>query len=149
MHEILARLRLAEHHGGQADIMTYVTVANDTGSNRQTVLDIDLTALGTLPTYRGWMLPAMIYTAGGAVIREQIVLEIQMITQDGKELTPWISEECVVVHVQPNIHTYRLSGQQMRNYLYFATSPGNISLYIAQKKKRDCSSAPCCLGFWG
>jgi hypothetical protein len=105
------------------------------------VLDTDLTTLGT-PTYLGWKYPATIYTAGGIVVREQIEIEVKVVTQDGKELTPWMLERCVVVPVQPGIPTYRLSDQGMRDYLYFAIAPGNVSLYIAQKKNGIVSQLP-------
>lgn len=51
-------------------------------------------------------------------------------------MTPWYSEDATIVPAAMVAagHTHRLSGSGMRNYLYFATAPGNQTLFVSQKK---------------
>ena len=77
------------------------------------------------------MLP--IGTANGVAFRSQIIIEMQIIKADGTTITPWFREIAVVTPLQQGLQ-YRLSGNAMRNHLYFATALGNTNLFVAVKK---------------
>jgi hypothetical protein len=81
-------------------------------------------------------------TANGIIAREQIILEVQLLKADGSALSPWIDEMGVITPVQPGTQQYRLSGNAMRNFLYFGTAPGNTQLYVAEKKNGLVSQLP-------
>ena len=87
-------------------------------------------------------MPVQVNTAAGVVVRSRIILEVQLVTASGEELTPWLIEECTVCPVQQGIPTFRLSGNKMRQHLYFATAPGNTSPYVAQKKSGIVTQLP-------
>ncbi|KAI9740414.1 MAG: hypothetical protein M1834_004994 [Cirrosporium novae-zelandiae] len=97
-----------------------------------TMFETDLAAVGIFPMYSGWMLPFEIDTANGSVWRDRILVEIQIVTATGDTLTPWFFEECAVIPTVPGTVQGRLSGFKMRNYLYFATAPGNGSFSLNQ-----------------
>ncbi|EGC47208.1 conserved hypothetical protein [Histoplasma capsulatum var. duboisii H88] len=105
---------------------------NDTGSNALTVFDTDLVALAIPPTYMGFGGNTQITTAGGSVIRQQITVEIQLLDSQGNAVSDWILEEGIVTPAV--IGGVRLSGDCIRQSLYFATAPGNQHLYVAEKK---------------
>ena len=56
-------------------------------------------------------------------------------------LTPWFPEVAVETPIQPGTQ-YRLSGNAMRNHLYFATAPGNANLFVADKKNGITTQLP-------
>ena len=115
---------------------------NDTGSNVQTIFPTDLAALGyDQLTYQGLLGPLCIETANGVVFQEVIVIEMQIVKADGTAITPWFSENAVITPLQAGIQD-RLSGNAMRNHLYFATTPGNASLFVAEKKNGIITQLP-------
>lgn len=61
-----------------------------------------------------------------------MVVDMQILTSTFVELTPWFREFAVIMPDTPG--AVRLSGDAMRDYLFFATAPGNHYLYVAQKK---------------
>ncbi|EGE07551.1 hypothetical protein TEQG_06465 [Trichophyton equinum CBS 127.97] len=107
---------------------------NDTGSDLLIVFDTDLIILGIPPTYMGFGPPIGIVTAGGSVR-----VEIQLLNFQSEPIPGWTFEEAVVVLSSEG--AVRLSGNGMRQCLYFATAPGNTQLYVSQKKKWDCPAA--------
>ncbi|KAF1812634.1 hypothetical protein P152DRAFT_458451 [Eremomyces bilateralis CBS 781.70] len=127
--------------GGDPSITTAVEIMNDTGSNIQTVLLIDLAALQYNPlTYLGDLGAYPIETANGIAYWQQIMIEMQIIKLDGTSITGWFEE---VAAIFPGTGAqYRLSGDAMRNHLYFATAPGNATLFVAVKKNGLMSQLP-------
>ncbi|OAL75712.1 hypothetical protein A7D00_1312 [Trichophyton violaceum] len=109
-----------------------VTLLNDTGSNTMTVFDTDITALGIPPTYMGYGADVLITTAGGTLRRRQISVEIQLLDLQGNAVSDWILEAGIVTPATAGVT--RLSGNGIRQSLYFATAPGNQHLYVAEKK---------------
>ena len=108
-------------------------IANDTGFNIQTIFTTDLAALQHNPaTYYSLAGTININTANGLVQRSTIDIEMQIIKADGTALTGWFRERAVIT--PPGGSLYRLSGSEIRNHLYFATTPGNATLYVAAKK---------------
>jgi len=115
---------------------------NDTGSNIQTIFPTDLAVLRYDPaTYQGNLGTLSIATAGGVVYREKIVIEMQITKADGTAITPWFRESAVVTPLQSGIQ-HRLSGNVMRDHLYFATAPGNANLFVAEKKNGITTQLP-------
>lgn len=70
----------------------------------------------------------------------QIVVEVQIVNLQGETITPWFVEVAIIVPDEQGL--VRLSGQGMRNHLYFATAPGNGMLYVAKKKNGVVSQLP-------
>ncbi|KAK9319578.1 hypothetical protein V1517DRAFT_348948 [Lipomyces orientalis] len=140
---IFAKFRLPAVYGGQANIILDVSIANDTGSDRQTIFATDLAFLDYNPyTYTGRLGPIFMSTASGGIYRKQIFIEMQISRADGTAVSPWFAEIAVITPAQPGVPQYRLSGNAMRNFLYFATSPGNTTLYVAEKKNGIISQLP-------
>jgi len=143
MHGIFARFRLMAMFGGDPNVTLPVVIANDTGSNVQTVFTSDLASLNYDPnTYRGLVEPAMVTTAGGVVVREQILIEMQLARADGTAASPWFPELAVITPITPEVQQARLSGEGIRKLFYFATAPGNETLYVAMKKGGIVSQLP-------
>ncbi len=63
---------------------------------------------------------------------------MKMMKGDGTALTPWFLEQAG----SPQDFPPRLSGNVMRNHIYFATAPGNATLFVAQKKNGIVSQLP-------
>ena len=115
---------------------------NDTGSSVQTIFPTDLVALRYNElTYRGNLGPVDIGTVNGVISRKRLVIEIQILKADGTTITPWFRENAAITIPQPGIQ-YRLSGKAMRDYLYFATAPGNTNLFVAEKKSGIMTQLP-------
>jgi hypothetical protein len=115
---------------------------NDTGCSIQTLLSTDLAALGyNQLTYRGHRGTTELRTANGVIRRRRIVIETQIITEDGTTITPWFTQNAVILPLQSGVQ-YRLSGRAIRNHLYFATAPGNTNLFVAQKKNSIVTQLP-------
>jgi hypothetical protein len=55
-------------------------------------------------------------------------------------MTPWFVENFVIRDDSPNVSL--LSGREMRNWLYFATAPGNQELFVSVKKNGIMSKLP-------
>ncbi|PLN83983.1 hypothetical protein BDW42DRAFT_191967 [Aspergillus taichungensis] len=141
MHEIFARVRLIADFGGSSHLYVSVRIANDTGSNVQSIFDTDLTRLQYDPhTYLGTHGQVPLTTASGIIFREQIVIELQIVDSQGEEISPWFAEVAVIIPEELGV--VRLSGGAMRNQLYFATAPGNDTLYISRKKNGVVSQLP-------
>ncbi|KAM5441464.1 hypothetical protein MferCBS31731_003535 [Microsporum ferrugineum] len=128
-HEIFARIKPIFSPPSSS---INVTMLNDTGSNMLTVFDTDLIALAIPPTYAGFGSYVSMSTAGGQVQRQHIVVEVQLLDSQGNPVSDWILEHGIVTPA--TLGTSRLSGDGMRQHLYFATAPGNTHLYVAEKK---------------
>ncbi|KAI9771845.1 MAG: hypothetical protein M1840_001615 [Geoglossum simile] len=116
MHGIFARFRLMAVYGGDPNVTIPVIIANDTGSNAQTIFTTDLTHLGYDPnTYQCGLHPAIITTANGVVVRQQIYIEVQVCRVDGTAASPWFPELAVITPVSPGVEQTRLSGEHIRN----------------------------------
>jgi hypothetical protein len=139
----LANFRLTAIFGGNPNVTFPVVIANDTGSNAQTVFTSDLASLNYDPnTYQGHAEPVAITTANGVVVREQIWIEVQLMRADGTAASPWFPELAVITPITPGIQQTRLSGEAIRHVFYFATAPGNETLYMAMKKNGIVSQLP-------
>ena len=115
---------------------------NDTGCTLQTLFSADLTALGYSPlTYWGHRGTADITTGNGGIRRRVIVIETQITKADGTAITPWFTEDAMILPLQSGVQ-YRLSGSETRNHLFFATAPGNANLFVAQKKSGIVTQLP-------
>jgi hypothetical protein len=115
---------------------------NDTGSSIQTLLSTDLAALGyNRLTYRGHRGVTDLRTTNGVIRRRRIMIETQIIMEDGTAITPWFIQPAVVLPLQSGVQ-YRLSGRAIRDHLYFATAPGNANLFVAQKKNGIVTQLP-------
>ncbi|EGD85244.1 hypothetical protein H112_08975 [Trichophyton rubrum D6] len=138
-HEIFARIRPVPGLLSPAFSID-VTLLNDTGSNTMTVFDTDITALGIPPTYMGYGADVLITTAGGTLRRRQISVEIQLLDLQGNAVSDWILEAGIVTPATAGVT--RLSGNGIRQSLYFATAPGNQHLYVAEKKNSIIKQPP-------
>jgi len=134
-------MRLPSGVGGNDNVVLPMGILNDTGSNLQTVFDIDLVLLGYNPqTYQGNMGQLYIQTAVGVVARQCILVEMQLRNLDGTPASDWFVENGVITPFGPT--QTRLSGSGLRSSLYFATAPGNQILYVAQKKNGIVTQLP-------
>ncbi|KAK2785657.1 hypothetical protein FQN52_008345 [Onygenales sp. PD_12] len=109
-----------------------ITMVNDTGSNAFTVFDTDVVALGIPQNYMGFGINVPVTTPTGIVWRQQINVEIQLLDAQGNPVSDWIFDRGIVTPAAPGVS--RLSGDGIRQSLYFATAPGNQHLYVAEKK---------------
>ncbi len=143
LKQIFARFRLVAAFGGNPNITTNVSIANDTGSDTQTIFSTDLNNLNYNPnTYQGRFGVVGVATPNGVMFREQIMIEIQLMSANGTLISPWFQENALVTPVQPAGTQCRLSGNAMRNHLFFATAPGNNTLFVAEKKNGIVSQLP-------
>lgn len=126
IYQLHASIRLSGVQGGPS---LRIDITNDTGSSVQTVLPQDVEYLNYDPDVHGGGF-AGINTAAGVVHRQRLYLDMQIVDTDGRPFTSWYQQLAVV----GDPHSLRLSGEGMRNHLYFATSPGNAVLYVAVKK---------------
>ncbi|KAI9759186.1 MAG: hypothetical protein M1840_003506 [Geoglossum simile] len=141
--QIFARFRLMAAYGGDPNVTFPVVIANDTGSNIQTVFTSDLAQLNYDPNaYQCPMGPTTITTASGVVVRQRIYIEVQLSRQDGTAASDWFIEMAVVTPIMPGVEQTRLSGRRIRDHFYFATAPGNATLYVAIKKNGIVSQLP-------
>lgn len=122
---------------------------NDTGSNVQSLRRSDWNALKT-PDASPTM--AQMLTAGGMRDVYNVFLEIRIVKPEVKKnaqnqevltgkhvpLTPWYVEMLRLVEDNDSL----LSGETMRNHLYFATAPGNDKLYVSQRKNAIVEGLP-------
>ena len=105
------------------------------------MFDTDLVALGYNPqTYLGNIGQSYIETANGVVTRQRIMIEMQLKKPDWTPASDWFVERGVITPFGPT--QIRLSGLELRSHLYFATAPGNQSLYVAQKKNGIVTQLP-------
>ena len=130
-------------YGGDPNVTLPVIIANDTGSNVQTVFTPDLAQLNYNPnTYQCPLAPTTITTASGVVVRQQIYIEVQLSRVDGTAASPWFAESAIITPITPGVEQTRLSGGRIRNFFYFATAPGNATPYVAMKKNGIVSQLP-------
>lgn len=130
----MPRSEFPPQYGGDANLTHPILVCNDTGSNVLTIFMSDLLALRFditlhLQAVQGSI---QINTANGWALQTLMFVEMQILTSAFVPLTPWFEESAIVKANSPG--DARLSGSAMRNYLFFATAPGNAHLYVAQTK---------------
>lgn len=130
--KMAALVRLLPPFGGDPNLVRMITFINDTGSSFLSLDPYDLLALGHIPYYAGNLGLTDLLTANGTVQRPIVMVEMQLLDVDGNPVSDWFVEHAVRAPLFAG--TERLSGQGMRNFLYFGTAPGNGSLYIAEKK---------------
>lgn len=139
---MFARFRLPAVFGGNQNNTLNVSIINDTGSELQTIFPTDLAALHYNPgTYLGTIGNWPVDTANGTVVRTWIQIEMRIIKADGTAITPWFPEIGVITPLHGGTQ-YRLSGKAMRAHLYFATAPGNATLFVAEKKNGIVTQLP-------
>jgi hypothetical protein len=119
---------------------------NDTGSGLLHLYDTDLTAMGiNRNNYTAWGQPVRLWTASGVTQKQTLFVEVQLQRREqGGVVTPvadWFREHSSV-STPSSSRNYILSGLGMRNHFFFATSPGNNTLYVAQKKNGLMSMLP-------
>lgn len=131
--KIPARIRLPTF----PNTTTAISIANDTGSNVQTIHVADLFSLPYHPDTTSTEL-VQLHTPVGRALRFMLDIEIQITKLDGVALTDWFPERAIIG--PPG--SRRLSGDAMRNHLYFATAPGNTTLYISANKHGLTSQLP-------
>ncbi|KAJ5590858.1 hypothetical protein N7450_004830 [Penicillium hetheringtonii] len=129
--------------GGDPNLTRPFLVSNDTGSTLLTVFLSDLVALNFDSTLHNDALEGYhaIATASGQTFEPLMTVEMQIVSPTFEGLTPWFEEIAVIKEDTPGIT--RLSGANMRRYLYFATRPGNRRLYVSQKKAGLMRILPC------
>ncbi|CDM33553.1 hypothetical protein DTO013E5_7406 [Penicillium roqueforti] len=134
MHQLHAQIRISPRYGGIGNLTRPFLVCNDTGSNVLTLFSSDLQALQfNMVLHIGAMRGVVqVTTANGPAFQHSMVIDMQILTSAFVPLTPWFEERAIVKPDSPG--DVRLSGKAMRDYLFFATSPGNAHLYVAQKK---------------
>lgn len=136
----MVEFRCRASDGGDEKVIRRAPTLNDTGSNVQGIHRSDWNAIkapGMVPQ------PGMVISATGGGPVENVFLDIRIVKPEvrkdahGREvkhyipLTTWFREMLVLT----NDDNMLLSGERMRNYLYFATAPGNDRLLISQKKQ--------------
>jgi hypothetical protein len=85
-------VRLTPELGGDGTIHR-ITVLNDTGSGIMTLLSTDLSQLGNLQAYTGWLAPTGVTDASGrrAVFRT-LNIQVQLVRNDNTPWGDWILE---------------------------------------------------------
>ncbi|OAA62851.1 hypothetical protein SPI_04391 [Niveomyces insectorum RCEF 264] len=123
MHLMTANVRIAGHD----ENVVQICFGNSTGSSIQTLHEQDLVQLPGVPFRSEY-----VATAAGLAPFRTCGIEMQITRNDpGRSaLTRWYKETALVNHDR----TARLSGNGMRNHLYFATTPGNAVLYVGDSK---------------
>jgi hypothetical protein len=139
--QIYAFFRLIPEYGGDPSVYIPVAVANDTGSDIQTVFQSDLAGMHyDLGTYMGRIGMGRINTPNGVMFRERILIQIKLVDSSGAELTRWFVDTAAITPNMPGL--LRLSGIAMRHHLYFATAPGNEDLYVAVQRNGITTQLP-------
>lgn len=85
---------------------------NDAGSDALAVFDTDLLALAIPSDYGGFGLNVPVATAAGTAMRQQIVVELQLLDTQGNPVSEWILENGIVL--LGNIGVCRLSGDGLK-----------------------------------
>ena len=127
-------MRIPLQYGGDPALTRLFLVCNDTGSDVLTVFRSDLAMLQFDPARHGGALQGsqLLDTPIGFVPGTFLEVEMQVLTSSLVELTPCFVEMAVIK--ADSMGAARLSGQRMRQYLFFGTAPGNDRLYVAQEK---------------
>ena len=130
--QIRMLLRLIPALGG--DGTTYgITVMNDTGSDMLTLVTTDFQLLGNTQGYSGWLLSTGVTDASGnTTVFPTILVEVQLVRNNGTLWGNWIPERAIVRQAVPNLP--RLSGVGIRRVLYIGTAPGNHLLAASTTK---------------
>ncbi|KAK0701746.1 hypothetical protein B0T26DRAFT_681860 [Lasiosphaeria miniovina] len=139
-HYIDVWMRIDPTLGGDPNIVFHYQPLNDTGSNVQTVYQADFNTLDApLLAANGvghLTFPGAITTANGQLAVTNTTLQLSVVAHTGiaanpwKVLMDWQDQLCVIMAAGPC-----LSGDIMRNHLFFCTSPnGARALYIADNK---------------
>lgn len=115
-------MRLSPNLGGDGTAMR-VLLLNHTGSTSQSIFQSDLSTLGLTPQYGGLGNMVPVITANGQVDQRSIWIQVQLVRADGTSVSDWIDEMGIISTAEPA--TMRLTGDLIRNHLYFATAPGN------------------------
>ncbi|KAG8165701.1 hypothetical protein KVR01_004253 [Diaporthe batatas] len=139
-HNLTVEIRAPPDEGGNPALIKRRQVLNDTGSNVQAVWVEDWDALRVPGMFD---MPGMVTSATGGGPKLNVEWELRIVkrvlAQDAQgnmvehyqPLTHWFGERCILV---PHPQTL-LSGETMRNFLYFATQPGNDRLLVSQRKQ--------------
>jgi hypothetical protein len=111
-----------------------IAVMNDTGSDIMTLFTTDLPYFGpNIQGYHGWLQPTYTMDANGVVsVWPTILVQVCMARDDYTAWGNWIDEIAIVKPVAPNLP--RLSGNGIRNELYFGTAPNNLRVAISKTK---------------
>lgn len=120
---------------GDPNIIITCQISNDTGSNIQAMFRSHWNKIN----YRQTLVTQAILVpdASGAFTNsESVYAELRILGYNSVEgqlypVTDWFIEQFIVRDDAPNASL--LSGAQMRNYLHFATAPGNRDLYVSVK----------------
>ncbi|KAI9793204.1 MAG: hypothetical protein M1816_000625 [Peltula sp. TS41687] len=137
---IYANMRLNPDLGGNGSSLV-VPMLNDTGSDYFTFYGHDWSLLQSASDqYFGYGLPTLIHTANGDVVRQTIMIQLQLIRLDGTPLGAWFNEFAVLSEFSHP--SYRLSGATIRDHYYFATARGHPDLYVAEKRHGIVSQLP-------
>jgi len=67
--------------------------------------------------------------------------EMQILRFDGTIGSPWFTERALITPPLPGALQYRLSGNGMRNHLFFATALGNANSFHGTEEKWYCDAA--------
>ena len=122
--------------GGDDRVTIGITIGNDTGSNVLSLFSTDLDTLGcNYQTYNGIMGDIAVATANGVCTRARIMVEMQLLRADHSPFTSWFVELAVVILTVLGQNQMRLSGNGMRQILFFATSPGNACDIVCRREE--------------
>jgi len=120
-----------------------LNILDDTGSSYMELYQIDdLDLLGVDGAYGYWGAGAQLAAANGVVWRDTLLMEMNIMDNDGVFMTTWRRMWCCVT---PGISfgNPRCSGMFVRKSLYTGTVPDGLGvLYIAAKKAGLCSQMP-------
>jgi hypothetical protein len=138
MFQIRMMVRAIPLQGGSGTEYA-VSVLNDTGSNLLNVWDNHAASMGIdKPTYTQYRAPVAVDTAAGTTYRTKTKVQICVMDLTQVPLSDWFEEDCVVVPQTSPL----LSGQNMRNELYFATAKGNRELFVGKTKNSIVMALP-------
>jgi len=118
---------------------------NDTGSDLLGLFPSDLQQISiSEQNYASYMTLIDVQTVGGSVQRTRVYIDMQILKEDGTIISEWMMESAIIIPppVQHGDLQVRLSGNVMRDHLYFATAPGNATLFVACKKNGIVAQLP-------
>ncbi|KAI5865345.1 hypothetical protein GGS23DRAFT_558795 [Durotheca rogersii] len=138
MHKMVASIRVPPSYAGvQNPPETTIEICNDTGSNIQSVHRGDLQAIGADPANPQFTIPTnrvdVKLAQGQSTTSMLLRIQMRLLAVQGAQLAP-LTEWFQVDAVLDDTGGLRLSGHEMRHYLYFATAKGNSELYVGQTK---------------
>ena len=125
-------LRLAPEFGGDGTFCGIIAL-HDTGSNILSLFISDFLHLGNTQGYQGWLGYSHIREASGtATYLRTILIQVQLVGNDGMPWSDWFWETGVVR--TPNPDCERLTGSGIRDMFYIGTGPGNHVLAVSATK---------------